>query len=326
MLRGFQGEKTARAGGGAVLLGLLSSVFFSVTYVLNNLMADAGGSWLWSASLRFLIMFPILLLLVLLRGTLGRTLAAIRRAPGRWMVWSTVGFGLFYAPLTFASAYGPSWLVAGTFQFTIFAGALLTPLFWTVRDTPAGPLRQRGKVPVRLFPAFAVILAGVFLLQVDHFQKTDPLTVVLFAIPVLVSAFAYPLGNRKMMELCGGELGVIERVFGMDLCSLPFFLVLAAAAGATAGAPSLGQLLQSAVVALSSGIVATLVFFYATQLVRENPQQLALVESTQCGEVVFSLLGGILLLHNALPSPVAALGLVLIVAGMAANSLLSAKR
>lgn len=322
----FQGRDGAHKGRQAVVLGLLSSVFFSVTYVLNNLMSSSGGSWLWSTSLRFLIMFPMLLVMVLCRGTLKKTLAVIRRAPGSWLLWSTVGFGVFYAPLTFASAYGPSWLVAGTFQFTIFAGALLTPLFWTVRETPEGTLRERGKIPVRLFPAFAVILVGVFLLQVDHFQKTNPLTLVLFAIPVLVSAFAYPLGNRKMMELCNGELGTIERVFGMDLCSLPFFLALAIIGGITAGAPSGGQILQSSVVALSSGIIATLVFFQATQMVRELPHWLALVESTQCGEVVFSLIGGILLLHNPLPSPVAMLGLVLIIAGMAANSLLSAKK
>ena len=65
--------------------------------------------------------------MVLLRGTMGRTMAVIRKAPGKWLLWSTVAFGIFYAPFAFAAAYGPSWLVSGTYQFTMFAGALLTP-------------------------------------------------------------------------------------------------------------------------------------------------------------------------------------------------------
>ena len=49
-----------------------------------------------------------------------------------WLLWSFVGFVLFYGPLTFAAAFGPGWLVSGTWQFTIIAGVLLAPLFITV--------------------------------------------------------------------------------------------------------------------------------------------------------------------------------------------------
>ena len=45
----------------ALLLGIGSSLFFSVTYVINNAIAQSGGDWLWSASLRYLFMLPILL-------------------------------------------------------------------------------------------------------------------------------------------------------------------------------------------------------------------------------------------------------------------------
>ena len=92
-------------------------------------MARAGGDWLWSSSLRFLIMLPILLVLNAASGGMGKVWEEIRINSGKWILWSTVGFGLFYAPLSFASAYGPSWMVAGTFQITILAGALETPLF-----------------------------------------------------------------------------------------------------------------------------------------------------------------------------------------------------
>ena len=315
-----------RTGQKAVLLGLLASVFFSFTYVLNNLMALEGGSWLWTASLRFFLSLPILLAMVLFRGTLGKTLAVIKKAPGRWILWSTVAFGIFYAPFAFAAAYGPSWLVSGTYQFTMFAGALLTPLFWTVRATPEGPVRERGKIPVRLFPAFAVILVGVFLLQMEHAQQTSLRSLLLFSLPVLLSAFAYPLGNRKMMELVGDELGVVERVFGMTLCVMPFCILLAVLGGLSAGAPSSGQMLQSLAAAFFPGICATLLFFRGTQLVRDDPHWLALVESTQCAELAFCLAGGVLLLHNPMPGAMGAVGLALIVVGMVVNSVLQSRR
>ncbi|MXI72598.1 hypothetical protein GR255_27030, partial [Mycobacterium tuberculosis] len=63
------------------------------------------------------------------RGLGEGVLSAIARAPWTWLLWSTVGFGLFYAPLSMASIYGESWFVAATWQITILAGLLLTPLF-----------------------------------------------------------------------------------------------------------------------------------------------------------------------------------------------------
>ena len=65
-----------------------------------------------------------------------------------------------------------------------------------------------------------------------------------------------------------------------------------------------------------------MLFFYATDLVKKNEKQLAVVEATQSGEVVFTLLGGILVLGEAVPGPVGAVGLVLIIGGMIFNSIL----
>lgn len=39
----------------AILVGILASLFFAVTFVLNRAMELSGGSWYWSASLRFLL-------------------------------------------------------------------------------------------------------------------------------------------------------------------------------------------------------------------------------------------------------------------------------
>lgn len=55
--------------------------------------------------------------------------------------------------------------------------------------------------------------------------------------------------------------------------------------------------------------------------IHAEPKQLAAVESTQCGEVIFTLLGGMLILHDAIPSGIGFVGLLLVVAGMIANSL-----
>lgn len=303
----------------ALILGIASSLFFSVTYVINSAIAQSGGDWLWSASLRYLLMLPVLLVLTALRGGWRPVLEVLRSSPGPWLLWSTVGFGLFYAPLSFASAYAPSWMVAGAFQCTILAGALETSLF---RDTDG----KRLEIPVRLLPAFLVIILGVFLLQVEYIQRCDLGTTLLFVIPVLLSAFAFPLGNRKTMELCGSRLTTMERVLAMTLCSLPFWLVLAGAALLRGGLPPISQVAQALAVAVFSGLIATMVFFHATQLVCREPQRLAMVESSQCGEVLFSLLGGILLLHDSWPGAAGWLGLVFIISGMIINASLTTNR
>ncbi|WP_407406797.1 multidrug resistance efflux transporter family protein, partial [Peribacillus sp.] len=113
-----------------ILIGVCSALFFAFTFVLNQSMELAGGSWIWSASLRYIFMVPFLLCIVLSRKNLRPLLLVMKEQPGTWLLWSFVGFGLFYAPLCYASAYSPGWLIAGTWQVTIISGALLAPLFF----------------------------------------------------------------------------------------------------------------------------------------------------------------------------------------------------
>lgn len=138
---------------------------------------------------------------------------------------------------------------------------------------------------------------------------------------ILLAGLSYPLGNRKMMVHCPAGFSTTQRVFGMTLCSIPFWLLCAVYALVTHGVPSSGQVIQSVSVALFSGVIATLLFFEATNLVRHNPKQLAVVEATQAGEVLFTLLGGILFLHDSLPTPAGMLGIGIVVIGMILNSL-----
>lgn len=293
----------------ALIYGILASFFFAFTFILNRSMNLAGGYWLWAACLRYLFTLPVLaLMLARDRGAVSGAWREIKKSPAQWILWSTVGFGLFYAPLTFGSVFGESWLAAATWQLTIVAGVLLTPLFGK-------------KLPVRNLAWSMVILLGIFLLQVPGMGMTEGKTAVLTLLPILVAAFSYPLGNRKMMELCPPSMTTMKRVFGMTLCSMPFWLVLSVFAAVRSGMPGTGQVFQSLCVALFSGVIATVLFFKATDLVKHNARQLAVIEATQCGEVLFTLLGGIFLLHDAAPDLLGLGGIAVIVAGMIGNSL-----
>jgi len=122
----------------AFLLGILASLFFAVTFVLNRQMGVVGGHWIWTASMRFFYMLPMLFVLVLPGGRYRRVIAEIRKNAVGWLLWSTVGFGVFYLFICLASTYGPSWLIAAAWQMTIIAGALLTPLLYGRSGAAAG--------------------------------------------------------------------------------------------------------------------------------------------------------------------------------------------
>ncbi len=293
-----------------LLLGLLASFFFAFTFLLNRSMHLSGGSWIWSASLRYLFTFPIFALFVWRTSGFSRVHTAIRKTPFQWLLWSTVGFGLFYAPISFAGDHGESWLIAASWQITIVMGLLLSPLF-------------QKRIAVKNLGAAAVILVGVFLLQVKNIVSLNTLSLLGTLPPILIAAVSYPLGNRKMMALCPPELTTMERVYGMTLCSLPFWLLLAVAGLVTVGAPSGSQAIQSLGVAVLSGVIATLLFFRATDLVRHSQRQLAVVESTQSFEVLFTLVGGVLLLHDSAPDAYGWVGVGLIVVGMVLSSIAS---
>ncbi|MEY8348000.1 multidrug resistance efflux transporter family protein [Bacillus cereus] len=296
----------------AIIAGVLASFFFAFTFILNRAMDLQGGSWIWSASLRYYFMVPLLVIIVLYRGNLKQLLQYMKSNPKEWFVWSIVGFGLFYAPLSFAGAFGPGWLVASTWQITIIAGILLTPLFAT------NSLHK--KIPMKELMMSGVILLGVLLMQVEHASSLGIRETVLCVVPVIVAAFAYPLGNRKMMQVCKGELDVFQRVLGMTLASLPFWFLLSGYEVATGGLPSSDQVFQCFIVAISSGLIATVLFFFATDLVKDDPQKLATVEATQSGEVLFALLGELIWLSAPFPSSLSWIGMSLVVLGMILHS------
>ncbi|WP_191561234.1 multidrug resistance efflux transporter family protein [Metabacillus idriensis] len=302
-----------------ILLGIIASMFFAVTFILNRSMELSGGSWLWSSSLRFIFMVPFLMIIVLFRKNLKQVFLEMRNQPIQWLLWSFTGFVLFYAPITYAAAYGPGWLVAGTWPLTIVAGTLLAPLFYETNS----PVKTRRRIPLRSLFFSSIIIAGVVLIQVRNGADISINQMAAGVLPVVLAAVAYPLGNRKMMEVCGGRLDTFQRVLGMTLASLPFWLILAVYGMIEAGLPSADQVTQSFIVAVSSGVIATTLFFIATDRVRDHEAKLASVEATQSTQVLFVLFGEVLLLSSPFPGGLTMIGIFVIMFGMLLHSFFS---
>lgn len=303
-----------------IILGVLAAFFFAATFVLNRVMEVSGGSWIWSASLRYIFMIPFLLIIVIWRGNLKQLLEVMREKPVAWLWWSFVGFGLFYAPLCFATVYSPGWLVAGTWQFTIIAGSLLAPFFIETVQSANGPIEVKGRIPLRGLLFSFIILVGIIVMQLEHASQLSSSSLWLGILPVAVASFAYPLGNRKMMVVVKGRLDVFQRVLGMTIASMPFWLLLSIYGLSSVGVPSVTQTYQSLIVAISSGVIATVLFFMATDMVKDDMQKMASVEATQSVEVLFALIGEMIFLSIALPQPLSWFGMMLVIAGMILHS------
>ncbi len=289
----------------AFALGLLSALFFSSTFILNRSMQLGGGSFLWTASLRFIVMLPCLFVLVMIQGGLSKVHQEIKRQPLPWLIWSLVGFGIFYFFMCLGADFGSSWLVVGAWQITIVMGVLLTPLF-------------HKHIPRRALIIACLIVFGVALIVYENIVEISLHDTLITVVTISIAAFAYPLGNRKLMAL-DHKLSTIERVYAMTLCSMPLWIALSAIAYYQHGLPGTSQLLQGASVGILSGVLATVLFFHATDMSKENPKALAITESTIAGEVVFTLLGGVLLLHDPVPGIIACVGLIIVIVGMAFN-------
>jgi drug/metabolite transporter (DMT)-like permease len=297
--------------------GLLAALFFSSTFVFNRAMSLGGGHWVWSAALRYGYALLLISLGFLLTGR-ARTLVEVGRVYLRhWLFWTLagcIGFGVFYSGITFAASFAPGWVVATTWQTTILATPLVLAAF--------------GKrVPLRGLLFTLLIFAGVLLVNLEHAAQTTWAQVALGALPVLIAAVAYPVGLQMVWEARAGvgdkartgrvpriDSPVVDQPFArvllLILGSLPFWIVLVLVVQPPP--PTQGQWVSTLLVALSSGIVATVLFMHARHLAH-TPYQL---DSTQSGEVIFSLLGEVLLLGGALPGIMGWAGVALTLIGL----------
>lgn len=307
-----------------LLTGVLAGLFFSSTFVLNRAMSLSGGHWAWSATLRYAHMLAMLAAALLVTGqreVLGRTLRLWRRHWAFFTLAGSVGFGLFYGLLCFASSFAPGWVVATTWQSTLLASPLVL-------------LALGRKVPRRGIAFTGLVFAGIALVTLEQAGAAPWRTVLLGAAPVLVAAVAYPLGNQLLWEARhGGARGIphiedplldhdLARVLLLTLGSLPFWAALVLAVRPPA--PSGGQVARTALVALLSGVVATSLFLRARHHAR-TAYELAAVDATQASEVLFALAGEIALLHGVAPGPWGAAGIALAAGGLGLYALAQAR-
>ena len=124
------------------------------------------------------------------RGGFAPVWRALRAHPWVWLAWSGIGFALFCVCLTWAAAFAPAWLVAGTFQLTVIAGMLLAPLLY--RDA-------RARLPRAALALGGVIVLGVAIMQAGHFDGQLDRDAWLALAAVTLAAFLYPLGNRAIL-------------------------------------------------------------------------------------------------------------------------------
>jgi drug/metabolite transporter (DMT)-like permease len=163
------------------------------------------------------------------------------------------------------------------------------------------------------------------MVNLSHVQMAATKELLMGALPVLIAAFCYPTGNQLVWEAKNGNKYLpdikdpllenpFNKVLLMSLGSVPFWVLLVAVQ--TPPFPSRGQLINTALVALFSGIMATSLFLFARNKAR-SASELAAVDATQSSEVIFAMLGEILILGAPLPNGMALAGIILFFIGLA---------
>lgn len=326
--------------GKMIVWGLIASAFFSTSFVLYQLMSVQGGHWFWSASFRCFFMWLLLSVFILLQNKLNpsKLLALGKLFVSYWQFWCvTGGIGLgTYGLLAFAADYAEGWVIAATYLFTVVASLVVLSFF--------GQSFQKKVIVYSVIVFIGVVLANVGEgLRHSTSQGTDWHALLLFgALPAFIASFCFPLGNQliwqagqpkgdsthhtdAMSELTSKLLqkvpqvtspllsNPLHKVWLMSLGSLPMWLVLGFLVQPPA--PSVSQMTISFLVALMAGVLGTTTFLHARSLAKQ-PQQLAAVDATQGSEIIFALLGGMLLLHTPMPSGLSFVGIALVIIGL----------
>jgi len=298
-----------------ILIGLLSGLFFSSTFILNRVMSLEGGHWVWSACLRYAYMIGLLIVtLSVFQGIKapGRILRLFLRHWKFWVISGSIGFGGFYALICFSADHAPGWVIATTWQLTIIATLVVLICFGR-------------SFPKKIWFFSFVVFFGVLMVNLSHVEMYSVKDLLLGGFPVLIAAFCYPTGNQLVWEAKNGNRHLpnidhpllenpFNKVLLLSLGSVPFWLILVAINKPPL--PSKGQLINTALVALFSGIIATSLFLYARNK-SKKASELAAVDATQSSEVIFAMTGEIVILSSPLPNSMALAGIFLVLTGLA---------
>lgn len=306
-----------------ILLGLVSSAFFSATFILNRAMSLSGGHWVWTSSLRFVHMFFLLIIILVITKGINHLVDTIKVFVENikfWLFAGGIGFGIFYSMLCFAADHAPGWVIAGTWQFTIIATPIVLFFF-------------KEKIPRQ--GVFFSILIFIGILFIQSYKAENGFVsrhILCGVIPVIIAAFAYPFGNQLLNYAKHGNHRLIPHIDSsilhhatscvllMTMGSIPFWILLLIV---SAPPPPLNsQIIHTGIVAISSGIIATSIFYKARNSTK-SPYVISAVDATQSGEIVFSLAGEIIFLNGMLPEFTGGIGIVIVVIGIIGYSMKS---
>ena len=297
-----------------VLIGLLSGLFFSSTFILNRVMSLAGGHWVWSASLRYAFMILFLIILLSLFQGIKTPIRVFRLFFKNWGFWTIsggIGFGGFYSLICFSADHAPGWVIAATWQLTIIASLVVLACFGR-------------SFPIRIWLFSGLVFLGGLLVNLRQADLVNFKDLATGGLSVLAAAFCYPIGNQLLWEAINGnkylpniEDPLLENTFNkvllLSLGSIPFWLVLVMITRPPP--PSAQQILNTSLVALLSGIIATSLFLLARNK-SSRASELAAVDATQSSEVIFALIGEIIILKAPLPNMMAFVGIFLTFFGL----------
>lgn len=294
-------------------IGLLSSLFFTVTFLINRVISLDGGHWYFSGSLRLIYAIILFTIGFIIFKGFSYYKLIIKEYLNNFKFWTisgTIGFGFFYSLLCYSASYSPSWIVVTTWQFTIISSLFILTFFGK-------------KISKKIWFYTIFIFCGILLVNISYIGEADVKTLLLGSIPILIASFCYPLGNqmvweeKRKREQFNLDLKVINnsfvKVFLLILGSFPFWIVLYFLVDPSL--PNSSQYIKVAVITILSGIIGTSLFLYA-RAHADNSNKLMLVDSTQSSQVFFALIGEIVFLNADYPNLIALLGISVTILGL----------
>lgn len=298
-----------------LIIGLLSGVFFTATFLINRAISLDGGHWFFSGALRvFYTVLFISLGFIVLKG-FDYFKSVIKEYIEHFRFWTiagTIGFGFFYSLLCYAADFSPAWVVATTWQVTIISSLFVLAFFGK-------------KLSKKIWFFTIIIFAGITMVNLSHFDINNIEPLLLGFLPVLIASFCYPFGNQMVWEEKTKRIeknkdskvlnNTFVKVFLLTLGSFPFWVILYFLSDATT--PTYSQYVNVGLITLLSGIIATSLFLYARSHA-DTSSKIVLVDATQSGEVFFALIGEIIFLNAAIPNGMGIAGLVITLVGLIA--------
>jgi drug/metabolite transporter (DMT)-like permease len=291
-----------------LLAGLLSSLFFSATFLINKVISIDGGHWFYSGSLRY--MYTLIFISIILIGFKGFDYfkSVLQEYKNNFMFWTmagTIGFGIFYAMICYAAEFSPAWVLVTTWQLTIFASIFVLAIFG-------------NKISKITLFSTVLVLLGITIVNLSHFDSSNISAVLYSAIPVVIAAFAFPFGNQLVwQEKKKRDVPILNnafsKVFLLTIGSSPLWIVLFFSMDV--GHPSISQLQNVAIISILSGVIATSLFLYVRNKA-DTVSKIMIVDATISAEVIFTLLCEVLFLNAVMPSALGLGGIVITICAL----------